>query len=291
MHASATRSGKANKLCDNAGREGDAGYMNDRVREERPFPEVLADFRRDPLSLLWAVPGIWLVDKPSGPSSNLAVVRARKAIGVKRIGHAGTLDPLASGLLLLMVGNATRLFDSLQDFSKTYVAGFRLGQRTDSRDITGERLDDWRPAAPVPRESGEIERCLARFRGEIMQIPPMHSALKKDGQPLYKLARRGMEVEREARAMRVDDLTLNSFDGTDGVLTLTASKGFYVRTLVDDVGLALGCGAVMTSLRRTRIGPYAVEAARGLDILAGSASAETAEEKTGCRNGRKSGDF
>lgn len=250
--------------------------MNDAIPEGRPFPEVLADFRRDPLSLLWKVPGIWLVDKPSGPSSNLAVVRARKALGLKRIGHAGTLDPLASGLLVLMAGNATRLFDYLQEFAKTYVAGFRLGYRTDSQDSTGTRLDEWLPDAHPPLDRETVESCLGQFRGDIMQTPPMHSALKKDGQPLYKLARKGVAVEREPRPMRVHALTLDAFDGSDGALTVTASKGFYVRTLVDDLGLGLGCGAVMTSLRRTRIGPYAVEAAPGLESLAGFAASGTA---------------
>ncbi len=227
-----------------------------------PFPETLAAFRADPLSLLWKNPGVWLLDKPSGPSSSLCVVRARKALGEKRIGHAGTLDPLASGLLLLLVGNATRLFDHMQAFTKSYTAGFRLGARTDTRDSTGTPVPGFVPARPPPVPRGELEARLAPFRGDIAQCPPMHSALKKDGQPLYKLARKGVEVDREARNVRVFRLELLDFDGVDGVLSMEVSKGFYVRTLVDDIGAALGTGAVMTSLVRTAIGPFLLSDAR-----------------------------
>lgn len=235
-----------------------------------PFPETLAAFRRDPPGLLWKIPGIWLLDKPSGPSSNLMVVRARKALGEKRIGHAGTLDPLADGLLVLLAGNATRLFDSFQDMGKRYLAGFRLGERTDSQDITGNALPGFAPENPPPFPRGAVEAALDSFRGDIMQTPPMHSALKKDGQPLYKLARKGESVDRAPRAVSVYHLELGAFDGVCGVLNMTVSKGFYVRTLIDDLGVRLGCGAVMTSLRRTCIGPFSVDDARTLDNLAGS---------------------
>lgn len=242
--------------------------MADQQDESRPFPEVLAEYRRDPRSLLWKVPGIWLLDKPSGPSSNLMVVRARKALGTKRIGHAGTLDPLASGLLVLLAGNATRLFDHLQECPKTYVADFRLGERTDSQDTTGTPLTDWAPLRPPPVERAELDAALERFRGEIAQIPPMHSALKKDGQPLYKLARKGESVERAARPATVYGLEVRDFAGAAGGLAMTVSKGFYVRTLIDDLGLALGCGAVMTGLRRTAIGPFSLAEAVDLEHLA-----------------------
>ena len=239
-----------------------------------PFPETLARFRDDPLSLAWRIPGMWLLDKPSGPSSNLMVVRARKALGIKRIGHAGTLDPLASGLLLLLAGNATRLFDHLQDMGKSYVAGFRLGERRDSQDITGNVDADFVPTAFPPISSGAVSEAVKTFAGEILQTPPMHSALKKDGQPLYKLARQGVTVERAARPVTVHSLALLAFDGTEGILDMTVSKGFYVRTLIDDLGLRLCCGAVMTSLRRTAIGPYRVEDAVDLDGLAAKAETE-----------------
>lgn len=232
-----------------------------------PFPETLAAFRQDPASLLWKIPGLWLLDKPTGPSSNLMVVRARKILHEKRIGHAGTLDPLASGLLILLAGNATRLFDSFQDMTKTYVADFRLGERTDSQDITGSPLPDFAPTRALPLANEEATAALARFNGEILQVPPMHSALKKDGQPLYKLARKGESVERAPRAVTVYELRLESFDGFAGRLVMTVSKGFYVRTLIDDLGVALGCGAVMTALRRTAIGGFTLEKARELENL------------------------
>lgn len=232
-----------------------------------PFPETLAAFKAAPLSLLWKNPGIWLVDKPSGPSSNLWVVRARKALNEKRVGHAGTLDPLASGLLILLAGNATRLFDHMQDFTKTYVAGFRLGVKTDSQDVTGVPVEGFAPAVAPPVAREDVENALAHFRGDIMQLPPMHSALKKDGQPLYKLARKGVEIERAPRPMVVSRLELLEFDGVDGVVEMEVSKGFYVRTLVNDLGDALGTGAIMTSLSRTAIGPFRIDAAKKLEEI------------------------
>ena len=229
-----------------------------------PFPETLAAFKADPLSLLWKNPGIWLVDKPSGPSSNLWVIRARKALNEKRVGHAGTLDPLASGLLILLAGNATRLFDHMQDFTKTYVAGFRLGEKTDSQDITGKLIENFVPGVSLPIPHALVEEHLKQFRGDIMQLPPMHSALKKDGQPLYKLARKGVEVERTPRPMVVSRLELVDFDGVSGVLAMDVSKGFYVRTLIDDLGASLATGAVMTTLSRTAIGPFDLASARDI---------------------------
>ena len=242
--------------------------MEQHQAQDTPFPETLEKFTADPLSLLWKIPGIWPLDKESGPSSNLMVVRARKLLGLKRIGHAGTLDPLASGLLLLLAGNATRLFDQMQDFGKSYRAGFTLGHRRDSQDITGEVDTSFSPTVQPPIAHAMLENALDAFRGEILQTPPMHSALKKDGQPLYKLARKGVTVQREARPVTVHNVSLRDFDGINGVVDMTVSKGFYVRTLIDDLGLALGCGAVMTSLRRTAIGPFSLEQAVTLDGLA-----------------------
>lgn len=233
----------------------------------QPFPETRAQFLDNPLSLLRRIPGVWLVNKPSGPTSNLVVVRARKQLQEKRIGHAGTLDPLASGLLVLLAGNATRLFDDMQEFPKTYRAGFVLGSRTDSQDCTGEVLTDYVPEKKPPIAREDLLEAMAKFSGEILQTPPMHSALKKDGQPLYKLARQGKIIEREARPVSVYSLNLDRFDGNEGVATMQVSKGFYVRTLVDDIGLALGCGAVMTSLERLAIGPFRLEDAVEMDAL------------------------
>lgn len=231
--------------------------------EPHPFTETLAAYQRDPLSLLWRVPGIWPIDKPSGPSSNRIVVQARRALGIRKVGHAGTLDPMASGLLLLLAGNATRLFDHLQLLPKTYRADFLLGQRTDSQDATGAPLppEVWRPANTPPISIEHVRSALEPFLGDILQTPPMHSALKKDGQPLYKLARKGETVEREARPVRVYALSLVDFDGVRGTVEMTVSKGFYVRALIDDLGLALGCGATMTGLVRTAVGPFRVEGA------------------------------
>ncbi|MCC8164720.1 MAG: tRNA pseudouridine(55) synthase TruB [Planctomycetes bacterium] len=244
------RTGDAGSLCAPAATTTDSAV---------PFPETLAAFRENPLGLLGRIPGVWLVDKPSGPSSNLAVVRARKRLGLKRVGHAGTLDPLASGLLLLLAGNATRLFDHMQEFTKTYTAGFRLGVRTDSQDITGVPVPDHVPSRRPPLDRDEIVAALAPFRGTISQVPPMHSALKQDGQPLYRLARKGIVVPREAREVTVHCLELVEFDGTDGVVRMEASKGFYVRTLIDALGVRLGTGAVMTTLRREAIGPFRLD--------------------------------
>lgn len=234
-----------------------------------PFPETLAKFQADPLSLNWRIPGTWLLDKPSGPSSNLMVVRARKILNLKRIGHAGTLDPLADGLLLLLAGNATRLFDHMQEMTKSYTAGFRLGERRDSQDITGNIDESFTPTRTPPVPESELESALQEFRGEIHQTPPMYSALKKDGQPLYKLARKGEIIEREPRPATVRSLRVTNFDGVTGTLEMSVSKGFYVRTLIDDLGLRLGTGATMTALTRTAIGCYKLEDAVGLEELSG----------------------
>lgn len=233
-----------------------------------PFPEILERFRRDPLSLLGSNPGLLLLDKPIGATSHDAVSRTRRFLGIRRVGHGGTLDPAATGLLLIMVGNATRLFDELQEFPKTYLAGFRLGERTDTQDATGSALSDWLPTRLPPIEREEILQTLSGFMGNIRQVPPMYSALKKDGQPLYKLARRGIEVERQARDMTVYDLRLTEFDGTAGTLEMRVSRGFYVRTLIDDLGMSLGCGAVMTGLRRIAVGPFKIEDAMKWEDLA-----------------------
>ncbi|MCC8180164.1 MAG: tRNA pseudouridine(55) synthase TruB [Planctomycetes bacterium] len=235
--------------------------------ENPPFSALLGQFRADPTSLLRSIPGVWLVNKPSGPSSNLVVVRARKKLGIKKLGHAGTLDPLAEGLLVLLAGNATRLFDSIQEFPKSYRAEFILGERTDSQDSTGNRIADWQPLRQLPLAREEVEAALGQFRGEVMQMPPMHSALKRDGIPLYKLARQGKEVERKPRPAKVYSLNLIGFTGSGGTLDMSVSKGFYVRTLIDDLGVALGVGAVMTRLVRTAVGPYRLEDADSLDDL------------------------
>lgn len=235
--------------------------------EGTPFPEIKAQFDNDPLSLCDVIPGIWLVDKPTGPSSNFVVGKMKRYLKQKRVGHAGTLDPLASGLLVIMAGNASRLFDSIQEFPKTYVAEFVLGQKTDTQDSTGTQIEEWQPARTPPVDKAEIEAVLPQFSGVIKQLPPMYSALKKDGVPLYKLARRGEVVERTPREVEIYSLSLDRFDGTRGQLTMEVSSGFYVRTLINDIGDLLQTGAVMTSLRRTAIGPYACANAKPLEFF------------------------
>lgn len=231
-----------------------------------PLPELQKLLKHTPLALIGRTPGIYLLDKPSGPTSHDMVYRARKALKEKRVGHGGTLDPLATGLLLLLAGNATRLFDSLQEYTKSYAATLKLGIRTDTQDITGKVL----ATRAVPSlTTSHLESALAGFRGEILQTPPMFSAIKQDGRPLYELAREGQEVEREARPVRVDELTLVDLRPEAGEVDLfmTVSKGFYVRTLIDDLGEILGCGATMTALRRTSIGPFFLSEARSLENL------------------------
>jgi tRNA pseudouridine55 synthase len=243
---------------------------------ENSFPEVRRAFLADPLSLVARIPGIWPVWKPVGMSSHDAVRIMRKRLGLKRVGHAGTLDPLAEGLLLIMAGGATRLFGDIQAFPKTYLAGFRLGERTVSGDLDGDPPPGWTPTAAPPVTRKSLDAALERFRGEIEQIPPMHSALKRNGVPLYKLARRGVAVDRKPRKATVYAASAEDFDGVSGRLSLSVSSGFYVRTLIDDLGTLLGAGAVMTSLLRTAIGPFSLDGAVRLEGNGGKAGPDGA---------------
>ncbi len=195
------------------------------------------------------VNGILCLDKPSDMTSFSCCAVVRRLLGVKKVGHAGTLDPQATGVLPIMVGNATRAWDFLPDHTKRYTASLRFGATSDTLDIWGQVLETHQP---LPTEDA-VQAALAAFRGDILQVPPMVSALKKDGRRLYDLAREGIVVEREARPVTVHALTLTAFDATNGTATLdcTCSKGTYIRTICDDLGRALGCGAVMTALRRT----------------------------------------
>ncbi len=196
-----------------------------------------------------AVNGILLLDKPSGFTSFDVCAVVRGMLHTKKVGHSGTLDPMATGVLPILVGSATRALDLIPSHDKTYVAGFRLGITTDTLDITGNILSERH--ADVGEE--ELRAAMDLFRGDIMQVPPMYSAVSVGGKKLYDLARQGVEVEREARPVTVHRLTLDSYDraGASGVLTVSCSKGTYIRTLIDDIGKELGCGAVLTSLRRT----------------------------------------
>ncbi len=200
-----------------------------------------------------AVDGILLLDKPRGISSNRALQTARRLFDARKAGHTGSLDPLATGMLPLCFGEATKMSGYLLEADKEYLVRGRLGQRSDSGDADGEIIEE-RPVAAFG--DAELEAVLARFRGAIEQVPPMHSALKRDGQPLYKLARRGIEVAREPRRVRIDLLECSARDAHSLSLRVRCSKGTYIRSLVQDIGEALGCGAHVSELRRSYVAPF-----------------------------------
>jgi tRNA pseudouridine55 synthase len=202
-----------------------------------------------------AAEGLLLVDKPSGMTSHDAVDVVRRSLGTRRVGHAGTLDPMATGLLVLGVGRATRLLRYLGELPKTYAATGRLGEETDTLDADGEIVR----TAPVDVSLAEVERACASLVGESMQTPPAYSAVKVGGRRLYEAARKGEVLEARARPIRVDAFDVTAFDGRDLEVLITCSGGTYVRVLVGDVGRALGCGAHLVCLRRTSIGSFRVE--------------------------------
>ncbi|MDX2011988.1 MAG: tRNA pseudouridine(55) synthase TruB [Myxococcaceae bacterium] len=208
--------------------------------------------------------GILVVDKPKGPTSSDVVQAVRRALKEKKAGHTGTLDPMATGVLAICLGDATRVAQVFTDGDKSYDATVKLGVTTDTLDAEGTVLQT-RPVPEVTRAS--LEAVLARFRGLQQQTPPMYSAIKKDGKRLYELARAGEEVEREARDVTVHALTLNDFSADELKLSVACSKGFFVRTLAADVGEALGCGAHLTALRRTQSGPFHLAKALPLATL------------------------
>ncbi|MCL2828099.1 MAG: tRNA pseudouridine(55) synthase TruB [Oscillospiraceae bacterium] len=204
--------------------------------------------------------GILLMDKPRDWTSHDVVAKLRGLLRERRIGHAGTLDPLATGLLTIFVGRATRAVEFAEVQEKTYIARLRLGLVTDTQDITGRILH----TCDTPVSRGELEAVLPRFLGEIQQTPPMYSAIKVDGQRLYKLARKGMEVERKARPVTIRRLDILA-EGPDGFdLEITCSKGTYIRTLCHDMGQMLGVGGVMTALQRTHVGAFSLQEAHTL---------------------------
>ncbi len=195
------------------------------------------------------VDGVLLLDKPVGMTSNDALQKARRLFSAAKGGHTGTLDPLASGLLPLCFGEATKFSADLLDADKTYEATLQLGVTTDSGDAEG-RVTATRP---VGVGAADIEAILPRFRGDILQVPPMHSALKRDGRPLYELARQGVEVAREPRPVTIHGLEVLAFAGDALSLRVRCSKGTYIRVLAADIGEVLGCGAHLTALRRTAV--------------------------------------
>lgn len=218
-----------------------------------------------------AVDGVLLLDKPRGITSSAAVQRIRRLFRAQKAGHTGTLDPMATGLLPVCLGEATKFCHLLLGADKEYVARMRLGITTTTGDLEGEVT----ARREVRVSGGEVERALTAFTGEILQTPPMFSALKRGGRPLYKLARAGAEVPREARAIVIRRLELLGLDGDELSVFVCCSKGTYVRVLAEDLGRALGCGACLSDLRRDAVGGFRLSAgAVRLDRLEQMAPAE-----------------
>jgi tRNA pseudouridine55 synthase len=208
--------------------------------------------------------GVLVIDKPSGPTSFDVVRRVRGALGVSKAGHTGTLDPLATGVLPVCVGHATRIAGFITEGDKAYEAVVRLGVETDTLDATGAAV----ASSPVPPLDGaRVEAVLSRFRGTFLQTPPMYSAVKVRGRRLYELARAGEEVERAPRTVTVHQLLLRDFSSDELRVSLACSKGFFVRSLAYEIGKALGCGAHLRALRRTRSGPFTLAQALPLERL------------------------
>ena len=198
--------------------------------------------------------GIISIDKPQGWTSQDVTARPRRVFNTRRIGHGGTLDPLATGVLPVFVGRATRGVEFFEHAEKTYEATLRFGITTDTEDITGKVLTE----QAVSIAEADLLAVLPRFRGEILQVPPMYSAIKVNGQKLYDLARKGREVERQPRPITIHRLELVEFSGSEAKITVECSKGTYIRTLCKDIGEALGCGACMAALRRVKAGEYSI---------------------------------
>lgn len=215
--------------------------------------------------------GIVIIDKPAGWTSQDVTARLRRVFGTRRIGHGGTLDPMATGVLPVFVGRGTRGVEFFEHAEKTYETELLLGVATDTEDTTGTVL--FRREVSVTQE--QLDGTLERFRGEIMQIPPMYSALKVNGQKLCDLARKGRQVERQPRPVTIHELTLLSREGDTLRLRVRCSKGTYIRTLCADIGEALGCGGCMQALRRTQAGEYTIAEAVPLQQLLEAAEPET----------------
>jgi len=211
-----------------------------------------------------ALTGILLLDKPEGLSSNAALQRVKHAFGARKAGHTGSLDVLATGLLPICFGEATKVSAYLLDADKSYFAEVRLGIVTKTGDREGEIIHR-SPGVDVTR--ADVERALGTLRGRIQQVPPMHSALKRDGQRLYKLAHKGIEIERAPRSVTIHYLEMLDLAGDRLAVEVTCSKGTYIRTLAEDIGSALGCGAHVESLRRTRSGPFSLADACTLETI------------------------
>lgn len=215
--------------------------------------------------------GILLIDKPKGCTSHDVVDKVRRRLGMRQIGHAGTLDPMATGLLLILVGRATKVSQYLMSLEKTYEGALKLGETTDSQDAEGTLVC----SRPIPELSREhLEEAMRGFIGDQYQTPPMFSAKKVDGVPLYKMARKGKVVERERQFIHIRSLDLLDFSPPFIRFKLVCSKGTYVRTLAHDLGEALGCGAHLCALRRTATHAFTLEKALSLDTFEGLSSKE-----------------
>lgn len=207
--------------------------------------------------------GVIIIDKPKGKTSHDIVGILRKKFGTRKVGHTGTLDPLATGVLPVCIGNATRAADMLLSGEKKYRATMILGKRSDTLDIEGEITEE----NPVAVTEQEVRDVIAVFVGEQDQIPPMYSAIKKDGKKLYDLARQGIEVEREARRINIYSIDVVNISLPEVTIAVHCSKGTYIRSLCDDIGTKLGCGAVMSELRRTYTAGFSIDEAYTLDEL------------------------
>ena len=207
-----------------------------------------------------------LVDKPSGPTSHDVVDRIRRRFGIKKVGHAGTLDPAATGLLLILLGRATRLSEKLMSDDKVYSGTIKFGETTNSYDADGEIVST-RPVPPLTLEA--LNEAATSFHGDQMQVPPMVSAVKKDGVPLYKLARKGIEIERKPKLIHIYDFSFSAYNEPVGEFRVACTKGTYVRTIANDLVEKLSCGAHLSALRRVSSGKFnVIDAAPLDDILA-----------------------
>ena len=207
--------------------------------------------------------GIILLDKQQNITSFSACNRVKHALAVKKAGHTGTLDPMATGVLTIALGSATRFIELLPVHDKSYTAKVKLGITTDTLDITGTVTSE----SKVSVSEKDLREAVMKFKGDIMQKPPMYSAVFKDGKRLYELARQGVEVERDARPVSIFEIEASDFDGVEFTLDVSCSAGTYIRTLCDDIGRALGCGAVLTELRRTRANGFDIDACHTLEEI------------------------
>jgi len=220
--------------------------------------------------------GVLLVDKPTGMTSHDVVDRLRRMFQMRRIGHAGTLDPSATGLLIMLIGKATKISQFLISLDKTYEGVMRLGQSTDTQDADGEILEE--KPVPATLDEDSLKEAMSKFLGDQYQTPPMFSAKKVDGVPLYKMARKGKSIEREPRFIRINSFELTgSWNSPDAPFSMACSKGTYVRTVIHDLGQQLECGAHLASLRRTHVDDFDLADAHTLEAVAEMSHAQLKE--------------